>query len=300
MGNRVFLSYSSKDKGFVRAFDSALRAFGVDTFLDERDIALGEDIPRRLSSELDRATHVLYFISSHSIQSPWVQKELSAAQVREMREKGILILPILIERLGTLPATVASKRYADFTDGTIDIAAANFQLVLEGLGVAGRATIDENLNATKTPVVRNIIAEVLLTSAELQVKLSDVSFLLHFATQAAVDSKSIRRLLETRKEIRYRQVDISLSRLLEELEKLSGMSMLQPYVRELRKTQRAFFDSQAEVENWQPTSRPDEEWLHQCAEAARLLQFRIGQIHELLLVFHLQRIEKPKGVARNE
>ena len=96
MLGKVFLSYSSKDKLFVRQFDSMLRAFKVHTFLDERDIAIGEDIPQRIFDELANSTHVMHFISSHSIKSKWVQKELSAAEMREKSGEGPAILPILI------------------------------------------------------------------------------------------------------------------------------------------------------------------------------------------------------------
>ena len=89
ISGRVFLSHSSKDKDFVRDFDTALQAFGIETFLDERDIGIGEDIPQRLYQELSHASHIIYFISRNSIDSKWVQEELSIGKVREKEKKGV-------------------------------------------------------------------------------------------------------------------------------------------------------------------------------------------------------------------
>lgn len=132
MARKVFLSHNWQDKAFVREFDSALRAFGVDTFLDERDIALGEEIPQRVFEEIAKASHVMYFISSHSVSSKWVQKELSVAEMQEKQSRGPAILPILIESLPELPPAVSSRRYADFTDRHISVSADNFQLAWVG------------------------------------------------------------------------------------------------------------------------------------------------------------------------
>ena len=38
MKPKLFLSHSSEDKAFVRLLDQQLRAYGAQTFLDERDI----------------------------------------------------------------------------------------------------------------------------------------------------------------------------------------------------------------------------------------------------------------------
>ncbi|MHB1428479.1 MAG: toll/interleukin-1 receptor domain-containing protein [Rhodocyclaceae bacterium] len=69
---KVFLSHSSNDKPFVRDLDRALQAYGIESFLDERDIGIGEDIPHRLFNEIYAATHVCYVISRSSITSEWV------------------------------------------------------------------------------------------------------------------------------------------------------------------------------------------------------------------------------------
>ncbi|MEW6294487.1 MAG: toll/interleukin-1 receptor domain-containing protein [Pseudomonadota bacterium] len=133
---KVFLSHSSNDKPFVRDLDRALQAYGIESFLDERDIGIGEDIPHRLFNEIYAATHVCYVISRSSITSEWVRDELSKASMLEKERKGVFVLPILIEQV-EIPIAVKNKRYADFTiDATKPIhEQAAFTLLLTAMGV---------------------------------------------------------------------------------------------------------------------------------------------------------------------
>lgn len=111
---RVFLSHSSKDKKFVRELNDTLVTHGVDTFLDERDISLGEDIPKKVYESLEACSHFCYVISKNSISSEWVKDELSTAKMLEKEAGKILILPIKIDSVA-IPITVKSKRCADFS-----------------------------------------------------------------------------------------------------------------------------------------------------------------------------------------
>jgi len=53
-------------------------------------------------------------ISKNSIKSDWVQKEISLAMTREIEDRRVTVLPLLIEKC-TLPASLSDKFYADFT-----------------------------------------------------------------------------------------------------------------------------------------------------------------------------------------
>ncbi|WP_319549870.1 toll/interleukin-1 receptor domain-containing protein [Desulfogranum marinum] len=132
---RVFLSHSSKDKPFVRELDKALRAFGVDTFLDERDIGIGEDIPQKVYDALQEATYVCYILSNNSVDSEWVKEELSVAKMLEKERGGVFILPILIENI-KIPTAIKSKRYADFrTNSSLRIDSLPLRLLLSALDI---------------------------------------------------------------------------------------------------------------------------------------------------------------------
>jgi hypothetical protein len=110
---KIFISYSRKDSDIARMLDSSLTTSGVETFLDERDILVGESFPERIYEGIGSASHLAYLISENSVTSRWVQEELSIAKVREKEEKGFKILPLLIEDV-LLPTAVKHVQYADF------------------------------------------------------------------------------------------------------------------------------------------------------------------------------------------
>ncbi len=125
----VFLCHSSLDKPFVRKLDTSLSTLGIFTFLDEKDIKIGESIPRRIAEEIAKSTHLIYVLSEHSIHSPWVEKELDIAHVRTMESAGYRILPLLIDETEA-PLEVRHLKYGDFRSWTIPEA---YYLSLRGL-----------------------------------------------------------------------------------------------------------------------------------------------------------------------
>ena len=134
---KVFLSHSSKDKTFVRALDQLLRSVGISTFLDERDVKIGEDIPQWIFQGIDSATHFMYVISRYSIVSEWVSEELSFAKMKEKEQKGIFILPILIDNVD-IPVAIRSKRYADLRESDytqLKLSDPVIQTILDSVGV---------------------------------------------------------------------------------------------------------------------------------------------------------------------
>jgi len=109
----VFISHSSADKPFARKLDATLSGQGVRVFLDERDIKIGDSIPRKIREGLSIATHVIYVISSNSLKSKWVQDELDIAKMRQNESAGCIILPVLIEDI-EVPIVFRHIRYANF------------------------------------------------------------------------------------------------------------------------------------------------------------------------------------------
>src|SRR5690242_2015732 len=80
----VFLSHSSADKAFVRDLADALRNGGqIEVFLDEREIAAGENIVSRISDGL-HVDFVLVVLSRDAMESPWVKEEWTAALAKSI------------------------------------------------------------------------------------------------------------------------------------------------------------------------------------------------------------------------
>lgn len=113
--SRVFLSHSNKDKSFVRKLAADLRANGHTVWIDEAEINVGDSLIGKIRDGLDNVDYVAAVLSKNSIESEWVKKELEIASNREIEEKRVIVLPLLIDKV-ELPGFLKGKFYADFTD----------------------------------------------------------------------------------------------------------------------------------------------------------------------------------------
>lgn len=91
---KVFISHSSKDKGFVRFLKDCLLANSIETWFDEDQLDLGDSLVTKLEEALNDSTHLLIVLSPASIDSDWVQFELRKALLNS--KTGLLnkIIPI--------------------------------------------------------------------------------------------------------------------------------------------------------------------------------------------------------------
>ncbi|RYD61351.1 MAG: toll/interleukin-1 receptor domain-containing protein, partial [Verrucomicrobiaceae bacterium] len=128
----VFLSHSSRDKAFARKLAERLVAAGVTVWLDEAELNVGDSLLDRISSAIETTDFVAAVISHTSVQSTWVQTELQMAMTRELADRRVRVLPILIEPC-ELPMYLRDKLYADFS--LPDDFDAPFARLLRALGV---------------------------------------------------------------------------------------------------------------------------------------------------------------------
>lgn len=110
----AFLSHSSKDKPFIRQLAADLTAEGVDVWLDEQRIGIGDSIPEKIAQGLAESDFFLLATSQHSADSAWVKKELNNALVNEVQRRKVHALPLRLDDT-PLPKAIADKKYADFS-----------------------------------------------------------------------------------------------------------------------------------------------------------------------------------------
>jgi hypothetical protein len=128
----VFLSHNSRDKPWVRELAKRLTQDGVVVWLDEAELNIGDSLIDKISAAIDEMKFVAAVISRHSVQSVWVQKELSLAMSKEIKGRRVTVLPLLIERCD-LPVALRDKLYADFTNpSSFD---AEYRKLLRAIGV---------------------------------------------------------------------------------------------------------------------------------------------------------------------
>lgn len=110
----IFLSHNSKDKPFVRKLANSLRREGFYVWVDEAEIKLGDSLIAKIREGIDRVEYVGVVLSSNSINSEWVSKEIDIAMNQEIENKKIKVLPIMLEHVDP-PFFLKGKLYADFT-----------------------------------------------------------------------------------------------------------------------------------------------------------------------------------------
>jgi len=114
-GKRIaFLSHSSTDKPFIRQLAADLTAAGIDVWLDEQRIRVGDSIPEAIAQGLAESDYFLIAISQNSVNSPWVQKELNNALVTEVQRRNVHIVPLRLDDT-EMPRVISDKLYADFS-----------------------------------------------------------------------------------------------------------------------------------------------------------------------------------------
>jgi hypothetical protein len=111
----AFISHSSKDKPFVRQLAADLVASGIQVWLDEQRIAVGDSIPESIAQGVAESDFFLLVISADSINSEWVKKELNQALVHEIEKRRVRVMPVLLSKVER-PLTIRDKKYADFTE----------------------------------------------------------------------------------------------------------------------------------------------------------------------------------------
>lgn len=111
----VFISHASADKPFVRRLDSRLRREGFETWLDEKDMTIGDSISREVSAAIRRSRAVIVVVSTASLMSNWVRNELSQAAHR-MVEGQCRLVPVLIDEVD-VPVELTGLLYADCRPG---------------------------------------------------------------------------------------------------------------------------------------------------------------------------------------
>lgn len=110
----AFISYSSRDKRFVRRLAADLRTRGIVVWLDEAELRVGDSLIESLRSALDEVQYVVAIISQHSVRSQWVKRELDIAMNHEITSRRLVVIPVC-RTLVELPGFLQGKVYADFS-----------------------------------------------------------------------------------------------------------------------------------------------------------------------------------------
>jgi hypothetical protein len=109
----VFISYSHADKSFVDSLAKQLVANRVSVWLDKWEIHAGDSLLIKIQNAISGASALLVILSKASVKSEWCTKELNAGLMRELDEKRVVVVPVLVENC-EIPVFLREKLYADF------------------------------------------------------------------------------------------------------------------------------------------------------------------------------------------
>ena len=109
----IFISYSHADKAFVNKLASNLVKHDAHVWVDTWELNVGDSILNRAQEAIRDSSALLIVLSKASVASEWCKKELSAGLMRELDEKRVVVLPVLVEDC-EIPVFLREKMYADF------------------------------------------------------------------------------------------------------------------------------------------------------------------------------------------
>jgi len=104
----VFLSHSSRDKSLARRIAEDLKTRSIEVWFDEWEIRVGHSISQMIERGLEKADYVAVLLTSHSVNSGWVEKEWQAKIGEEAEKRKVIILPLRGENC-RIPALLRDK-----------------------------------------------------------------------------------------------------------------------------------------------------------------------------------------------
>jgi hypothetical protein len=109
----IFISYSHQDKNFVDQLAAQLVRNRVYVWLDRWELHVGDSITSRIEQAITTASALLVILSKASVESAWIKREINSGLVRELEERRVVVLPVLVEDCA-IPLFLRDKLYADF------------------------------------------------------------------------------------------------------------------------------------------------------------------------------------------
>ncbi len=132
----VFISYSHQDKEFVDQLAMQLVRENVHVWVDRWELSVGDSLIDKVQQAVEGASALLVVLSPESVQSEWCKRELSAGLLRELEEKRVVVMPVLL-RDCEIPIFARGKFYADFRTNFDD----GLKAVINGIAKVTNASL---------------------------------------------------------------------------------------------------------------------------------------------------------------
>jgi tetratricopeptide (TPR) repeat protein/DNA polymerase III delta prime subunit len=94
----VFISHATIDDGFVKELREQLESSGILVWVDSRNLRGGTKLAPEISEAIEQARQTIVVFSPHTINSPWVRKEIQQALAveKQRKDEGYRVIPLLL------------------------------------------------------------------------------------------------------------------------------------------------------------------------------------------------------------
>jgi uncharacterized protein YjbI with pentapeptide repeats len=98
---KCFISYASQDQAFAQQLHDDLQRKGVQCWFAPESLSTGDKFKMEIDESIRHCDKLLVILSTHSVNSDWVQHEVGIARHKESNGKRLVIMPILLEVAAT-------------------------------------------------------------------------------------------------------------------------------------------------------------------------------------------------------
>lgn len=109
----IFISYNHADKNTAESLAEILVHAKQNVWIDKWELNAGDSLIQRIEEALGGADAILVLLSKNSTQSEWCKKELRSGLLRELEEKSVLVIPIVLDDC-EIPLFLREKLWIDF------------------------------------------------------------------------------------------------------------------------------------------------------------------------------------------
>lgn len=109
----IFVSYSHVDKEKIDLIAGHLVRKRTNVWIDRWELRAGDSIINKVQEAVEGSSALLIMLSKASVESEWCKKELTAGLFRELDEKRVVTIPVLLDDC-KIPLFLRDKMYADF------------------------------------------------------------------------------------------------------------------------------------------------------------------------------------------
>ncbi len=112
----IFLSYHSRDRSIVHALSEKLRGQNLQVFLDRWYLIPGQPWQHMLEQALSVCSAVAVCVGPGEM-GPWQQREIQLSLVRQAKETGFPVIPVLLPGAETPKGFLEQNTWVDFRSG---------------------------------------------------------------------------------------------------------------------------------------------------------------------------------------